>query len=121
MTIALTDGGIETTLLFEEGFDLPCFASFPLLADARGRAAMRRYFAPFLATADDRGLEFVLDTATWRASPGWGAQLGYAPPALADVNRQAVAFAGSWPTARRASCSTASSAREATPTTRTSA
>jgi hypothetical protein len=28
---------------FHEGFDLPCFASFPLLGDGRGRAALRRY------------------------------------------------------------------------------
>ncbi|HEU4973846.1 MAG TPA: homocysteine S-methyltransferase family protein [Baekduia sp.] len=90
---ALTDGGIETALLFHEGVDLPLFASFPLLADERGRAALRRYFARFLAMADELQLPFVLDTATWRANPDWGAQLGYGLEALADVNREAVAFA----------------------------
>ena len=90
---ALTDGGIETVLLFREGFDLPCFASFPLLADERGRAALRRYFEPFLDMAQERGLAFVLDTATWRANPDWGAQLGYGLDALADANRDAVEFA----------------------------
>ena len=82
-SIALTDGGIETTLLFHEGFDLPCFASFPLLEEERGRAALRRYFEPFLDTAQEHGLPFVLDTATWRANPDWGAQLGYDDDALA--------------------------------------
>ena len=27
-----------------EGLDLPCFASFPLLAGEAGRATLRRYF-----------------------------------------------------------------------------
>lgn len=91
--VALTDGGIETVLLFREGFDLPCFASFPLLEDAGGRAALRRYFEPFLDHAQEHGMPFVLDTATWRANPAWGAQLGYDLDALAAVNRSAVAFA----------------------------
>jgi homocysteine S-methyltransferase len=90
---ALTDGGMETSLAFHEGFELPCFASFPLLADPRGREAIRRYFEPFLDTAQERGLPFVLDTATWRANPDWGARLGYGDDALATANRDAVAFA----------------------------
>ena len=91
--LALTDGGIETVLLFHEEFELPCFASFPLLEDERGRAAIRRYFEPFLDTADEHGLPFVLDTATWRANPDWGRELGYDSDALAEANRRAVAFA----------------------------
>ncbi len=91
--LALTDGGIETVLVFHDGFDLPCFASFPLLEDERGRAAIRRYFEPFLETARRRGLPFVLDTVTWRANPDWGAQLGYDTDRLAAANRGAVEFA----------------------------
>src|SRR5437588_3626196 len=90
---AITDGGIETSLLFHEGFVLPCFASFPLLGDERGRAALRRYFEPFLDIAQERQLPFVLDTATWRANPDWGAKLGYDRDRLAEVNRIAVEFA----------------------------
>ena len=92
--VALTDGGMETVLLFHEGFELPCFASFPLLEQEAGRAALRRYFEPFLDTAQERGLPFVLDTATWRANPDWGAQLGYGLDDLAAVNADAVRFAG---------------------------
>jgi homocysteine S-methyltransferase len=91
--LTLTDGGIETVLLFREGFDLPCFAAFPLLDHEHGRAALRRYFEPFLDEAQERGLPFVLDTATWRANPDWGAQLGYDAEALAGANRRAVDFA----------------------------
>ena len=91
--LALTDGGMETTLLFHEGFELPCFAAFPLLGEARGRAALRRYFEPFLATAQERGLPFVLGTTTWRANPDWGTRLGYDDDALAAANAEAVVFA----------------------------
>jgi S-methylmethionine-dependent homocysteine/selenocysteine methylase len=91
--MALTDGGMETSLSFHAGFELPCFASFPLLGDGRGRAAIRRYFEPFLDMAQARGLPFVLDTATWRANPDWGAKLGYNADTLAAANRDAVRFA----------------------------
>src|SRR3954454_25241227 len=91
--VALTDGGIETTLVFHEAFDLPCFASFPLLEDEQGRAAIDRYFSPFLDLAQQHGTPFVLDTATWRANPDWGTRLGYDARRLADANRAAVAFA----------------------------
>jgi S-methylmethionine-dependent homocysteine/selenocysteine methylase len=91
--VAFTDGGLETVLLFHEGFELPCFAAFPLLGDERGRAALTEYFGRFLDIAGRRGLEFVLDTATWRANSDWGTRLGYDAEALAAVNREAVEFA----------------------------
>jgi S-methylmethionine-dependent homocysteine/selenocysteine methylase len=91
----LTDGGLETTLTFHEGIDLPCFAAFPLLEDLRARGTIRRYFDGFLELADERGAEFVLDTVTWRANPHWGRRLGYDAGALATANRRAVEFAQS--------------------------
>jgi S-methylmethionine-dependent homocysteine/selenocysteine methylase len=91
--MALADGGMETALRFHEGFELPCFASFPLLGEEGGRAALRRYFAPFFEIAERHGLRFVLDTATWRANPDWGARLGYDAGRLAAANRGAVEFA----------------------------
>jgi S-methylmethionine-dependent homocysteine/selenocysteine methylase len=98
--MALTDGGIETSLLFHAGFELPCFASFPLLGHGRGRAAIRRYFEPFIDMAQERGLPFVLDTATWRANPDWGAKLGYDDDTLAAANRDAVKLARELATGR---------------------
>jgi homocysteine S-methyltransferase len=90
--VFLTDGGLETTLVFHEGIDLPCFAAFPLLLTEAGRARLERYFTPYIRTALDRGVGFILDTPTWRANPDWGAKLGYSREAVADVNRQAVAW-----------------------------
>ncbi len=88
----LTDGGLETDLVFHQGMHLPEFASFVLLNDAMGKAALRRYFDKYIAIAHQYSLGFVLDTATWRANSDWGKRLGYDAAALAGINRQAVAF-----------------------------
>jgi homocysteine S-methyltransferase len=88
----LTDAGMETVLLFDEGIDLPHFAAFPLVDTDAGRAALRRYYTPFLELARDRGVGFVLSAPTWRANADWGTLLGYDEDALAAVNRRAVAF-----------------------------
>jgi S-methylmethionine-dependent homocysteine/selenocysteine methylase len=88
----LTDGGIETTLVFLEGHELPYFAAFHLLKDAAGEAALRKYFATYAALAKSRGLGCVLETPTWRASADWAAKLGYSTEQLADLNRRATAL-----------------------------
>jgi S-methylmethionine-dependent homocysteine/selenocysteine methylase len=86
----LTDGGLETTLIFHRGVDLPLFASFTLLGDPEGERALRGYFEPYLALAAERGAGFVLDTATWRASPRWAEELGLSSEVLDRANRRAV-------------------------------
>src|SRR5690349_14769907 len=90
--IFLADGGLETTMIFDEGIELPSFASFVLLRDARGRDALTRYYAGYLELATRHGLGFTLDTPTWRANAGWGAELGLSPDQLDAVNRDAAAF-----------------------------
>ena len=79
----LTDGGIETTLIFHEGLDLPRFAAFDLLKDDEGTETLRRYFEPYAELARDHGLGFVLESPTWRASPHWAAEIGYSDDELA--------------------------------------
>ena len=86
----LTDGGLETTLIFDRGIDLPHFASFPLLDDARGRYELTEYYEAYLAIAREHGLGFVLDTVTWRASPDWGPKLGYDLSSLRALNMRSV-------------------------------
>ena len=88
----LTDGGIETVLIFHEGLDLPAFAAFTLLADNEGTGALRRYYEPYTALARERGLGFVLESPTWRASPRWAAELGYSEAELDRLNRKAIAL-----------------------------
>src|ERR671915_311811 len=88
----LPDGGVETVLIFHEGLDLPLFAAFPQLADEQGTERLRSYYAPYVALARERGLGFVLESPTWRASPRWAAELGYDLEQLDRLNRGAIAL-----------------------------
>lgn len=87
----MTDGGLETTLLFHRGIDLPHFAAFDLLKDEAGTAEIRDYFGTYAGIARDHGVGFVLESATWRASPDWGTLLGYDAEGLAAANRKPIA------------------------------
>ncbi|HEV2791125.1 MAG TPA: homocysteine S-methyltransferase family protein [Solirubrobacterales bacterium] len=86
----LGDGGLETTMIFERGLELPEFASFTLLEGPEGIEALRDYYRGYLEIARRHRVGFTLDTPTWRASADWGERLGYSAAALADVNRRAV-------------------------------
>ncbi len=86
----LTDGGIETTLIYHDGFDLPYFAAFDLFKDETGTRALRRYFARHAAIARDNRVGFILESATWRASRDWADKLGYSAARLEEVNRKAI-------------------------------
>jgi len=78
----LTDAGIETTLIFHEGQELPWFAAFHLLKDENGTEVLRRYFRRHARTARNNGTGFIFESAPWRASPDWGTRLGYSAEAL---------------------------------------
>lgn len=86
----LTDAGIETTLIFHEGLDLPYFAAFHLLKDEEGRQALKKYFRRHAAIARENGTGFILESATWRASADWGDKLGYSAQELDAANRKAI-------------------------------
>ncbi len=86
----LTDGGIETTLIFHEGLDLPDFAAFHLFKTHEGEAALREYFHTYAEIAKQFGSGLILESATWRANADWGTRLGYTPEVLADANRRAI-------------------------------
>jgi len=88
----ITDGGMETTLIFRDGLELPDFASFVLLDDREGVESLRAYYRSYVSIAARHGVGIVLDTPTWRANPDWGARLGYSAAALEDVNRRSVAL-----------------------------
>jgi S-methylmethionine-dependent homocysteine/selenocysteine methylase len=89
----VTDGGLETELVFLDGIDLPCFAAFPLLDNPDTRARLRRYYDGYLAIARRHGAGFIIETPTWRANHDWAAQLGYSPEQLDALNRAAVDLA----------------------------
>jgi homocysteine S-methyltransferase len=86
----LTDGGIETTLIFHEGLDLPDFAAYDLLRRPGGDALLQKYFRAYAAIARRFGVGLVLESATWRASRDWAERLGHTRAELADLTRAAV-------------------------------
>jgi S-methylmethionine-dependent homocysteine/selenocysteine methylase len=86
------DGGLETTMIFERGIELPEFASFVLLENDARLDALRDYYRGYIAIAQRHELGFTLDTPTWRANRDWGERLGYSPAELARVNRAAVSL-----------------------------
>ena len=51
----LTDGGIETFLIFKRGIELPEFAAFDLLKDDQGTEELRSYYLPYLELAKEHG------------------------------------------------------------------
>jgi S-methylmethionine-dependent homocysteine/selenocysteine methylase len=86
----LMDGGLETTLIFHDGVDLPYFAAFHLMREKEGRAALTRYYERYIAIAKAQGMGFILESPTWRASTDWGDKLGYSRDDIAAVNRDAI-------------------------------
>jgi S-methylmethionine-dependent homocysteine/selenocysteine methylase len=86
----LTDGGLETTLVFLEGYDLPCFAAFDLLKNEEGYNTIKDYYRRYLTIAKDFKTGFILESPTWRANPDWMKKMGYPESAIADVNEKAV-------------------------------
>lgn len=86
----LTDGGLETTLVFLKGYELPCFAAFDLLKDKKGYHALKDYYRRYLEIAKDFRMNFILESPTWRANPDWIEKIGYPASALSEVNETAV-------------------------------
>jgi S-methylmethionine-dependent homocysteine/selenocysteine methylase len=89
----VTDGGLETELIFHHGLDLPHFAAFPLLDKPDARDVLRHYYDGYLAIARAHGAGFIIETPTWRANSDWATLLGYSAEQLDTVNRAAVALA----------------------------
>jgi homocysteine S-methyltransferase len=86
----MSDGGIETTLIFLEGQDLPHFAAFHLLKTQEGEHTLRKYFRTYGELAKRLRVGLILETATWRANPDWAEKLAYSTDALAEANRKSV-------------------------------
>ncbi len=88
----LSDGGLETFLIFEKGYDLPCFSAAVLLDTEQGRADLTAYFERFIEIAKASGRGFILDAPTWRAGTAWAGPLGQTLREIMETNQRAVSF-----------------------------
>ncbi|MHC4223091.1 MAG: homocysteine S-methyltransferase family protein [Planctomycetota bacterium] len=89
----LTDGGLETDFIFNHGIDLPLFACITLfLGEGEHLPLLRRYYEDYIQAGKDGGYGFVLESANWRASPGWLEQLDVPEEEWAPLNKRAIEF-----------------------------
>ncbi len=88
----LTDGGIETVLVFQQGIELPCFAAFDVLKNQNHCAWLRQYFLDFVDLASHFNVGLILEAVTWRASKDWAQQLGYSDIELSHAIHKAVSL-----------------------------
>jgi S-methylmethionine-dependent homocysteine/selenocysteine methylase len=91
----LTDGGLETTLVFHERMELPCFAAFDLMKSASGRQWLHKYYKRYVAIAGVARAGFIFESPTWRASRDWAEKLGYTPGELDWMNRSSIGLMAS--------------------------
>jgi len=89
-TLFLTDGGLETTLIFHQGIELPLFAAFVLLQDEAGKQILKEYYLDYLRIAKQYKTGFILESATWRANQDWADKLGYSADSLDQINKTAI-------------------------------
>jgi S-methylmethionine-dependent homocysteine/selenocysteine methylase len=88
----ITDGGIETHIIFNVGVELPHFSAFPLNDNAAGCEVIRNYYRDYLPGAKAAGRSFLFATDSWRASPDWADRLGYDRALLKQNNATSVAL-----------------------------
>ena len=91
-TYYLTEGGQETEVMYKHGHALPEFAMFPLLDRPGAVADLRAMYEYYLEIAARHGFIALMGGLDCRASPDWGARLGYSREALAEMQLRAIAF-----------------------------
>lgn len=72
----ITDGGMETFLIFQQGVELPAFSSIDLARRRDGQEIVESYSRRYIEIARKAGVGLILDTITWRASPDWAVPVG---------------------------------------------
>lgn len=88
----LTEGGIETEIMYKWGHDLPHFAVYPLLEKKAARDDIAAMYRRYLDVAARYGMAALIGGFDYRASPDWGALLGYDEAGLAEANLRSIDF-----------------------------
>jgi homocysteine S-methyltransferase len=88
----LTEGGQETEIMYKFGHELPEFAMYPLLDSPKAMADLEGMYERVLDTAAEHGFAALLTGLDYRASPDWGAKLGYSRQGLAEALAQSIGF-----------------------------
>lgn len=86
----ITDGGLETSLIFHNNIEIPEFAAYDLLRSQEGYETLLDYYITYAALAQKYKQGLVLETPTWRANSDWGEKIGDSNKQLAILNAKAV-------------------------------
>ena len=90
--VYLTEGGVETEVMYKWGFELPEFAMFPLLDNPEAHIVITAMYRRYLDVAAEFGVGFIMGSHDYRASPDWAEKLGYNSQQLEDFQRRTIAF-----------------------------
>jgi len=71
----MTDGGMETTLIYHQGIELPHFAAIVLLQNESGIQTLTDYYRTYLDKAVHYQTGFILESPTWRGGMHWAEAL----------------------------------------------
>lgn len=88
----LTEGGIETEIMYKWGHELPEFAMYPLLDNPKAMDDMRTMYRGYLDAAATHNMNALMGGLDYRASPDWGSKLGYSAEGLAEANLASIDF-----------------------------
>ena len=82
----ITDGGLETSLIFKHGIELPYFAAFDLINNRNHKAILLNYYQQYIDLAKKYDTGFIFESPTWRANIDYGVKLGYNQLELFEIN-----------------------------------
>lgn len=88
----MSEGGTETEIMYKYGFDFPEFAVFELLKNPKATTKLKRMYEEYFSVVSEQKMLALVGGLDYRASPDWGAKLGYSASGLADINHQCIEF-----------------------------
>ncbi|MBT31672.1 MAG: homocysteine S-methyltransferase [Thalassobius sp.] len=86
----ITDGGLETSLIFKHGIELPYFAAFDLINNRNHKAILLNYYQQYIDLAKKYDTGFIFESPTWRANIDYGVKLGYNQLELFEINSKII-------------------------------
>ena len=92
----LTEPGLETEIMYRDGYELPEFSMQPLLDQPQAIDAIRKMIEDTLSVAANNGAGAMIGAFDYRASPDWGAKLGYSPQELEDRTKAGLRLLRDW-------------------------
>jgi homocysteine S-methyltransferase len=69
--IIITDGGLETTLIYKYNIELPYFSCINLLKTDSGKELIYNCLIKYVDISEKYNVNIIIETPTWRCSKKW--------------------------------------------------